>query len=56
MAEQQCAIDYQQHIKNLEKERDDLEARKDTWTKEEEEKYYELKRRIYRSRVRKNCC
>ena len=56
MSEQQCAIDYKQHIKNLEAQAAELEAKKDTWTPEEEEQYHELRRKIYRSKMRKRCC
>lgn len=54
--QQQCEIDYKAHIKDLEQELNELEARKDTWTAEDEEKFHELRRRIYRSKVRKRCC
>ena len=53
---QQCAIDYQQHIKNLEAQAKEMEDRKNSWTPADEEAYHELRRRIYRSKVRKNCC
>lgn len=59
MAEQvqQCAIDYQKHIEELQKQIKEYEAKgESSLTPEEREQLGELRRRVYRSKVRKRCC
>lgn len=49
------ADDVKRHIKELEAERDEL-LKKENLTPEEQEHLRELKRKIYRSKVRNSCC
>ena len=53
---EQCELDYKEHIKKLKKQIKELEERKESWTEEDEELYGELRRRVYRSKMRKHCC
>ena len=50
-----CSIDVRKHIEELEQELALLD-KKETLTPEEEERWHELRRKIYRSKARNRCC